>query len=310
MNALRLVVCERITPYGSDFDFSRVRAKSLELHNRAISTAKRYLRSESDLIDIFEELENDKTYLEFGETSIYQYAQRYLNLSESVICHFTSIVRKSKTVPELKEAIREGAISVSKARKIVPVLTPENKDIWLEFATSSTSKQIEKAVATENPQLIAKESIKYKTSDRLELKLGVSEEWSELLKTVKDLASQKLQRVVDTEEALKLAMECFCDRHDPLEKSRRAKTRLEKKEAKPSLPVSRPAKRRPLNAALKHAVMWRDQRRCSHVNQSGVRCAERRWLDVHHIKPVHAGGSDTLENLMTLCGQHHAMRHR
>lgn len=345
MSALKLVR-ERVSNYDSENSLSKINHRSLDIHCRAIAKAKTYLTAESDLLDIFEELENDRTYLAFGETSIYQYAQKYLNLSESVICHFTSIVRKSKSVPELKEAIREGFLSVSKARKIVPVITAENKDVWLELATSSSSREIEKAVANEIPKLLTQESITYRTADRLELKLGVSEEWYELLKITKDVASQKTQKSVDTEEALKLAMEFYLKHHDPLEKSKRAIERLEKKygiacipanqeTATPEaanqipeckienespvrpvvsrvLPVPGPVKlvrRQHLHSAIKHAVTWRDQRRCTFLHQDKSRCTAKRWLDVHHIVEVQNGGTNELANLKTLCSHHHAHMH-
>ncbi|MBI2605974.1 MAG: HNH endonuclease [Deltaproteobacteria bacterium] len=40
-----------------------------------------------------------------------------------------------------------------------------------------------------------------------------------------------------------------------------------------------------------------------------MRCEQKRWLQVHHIKPVSLGGGNTLENLTTLCSGHHRMRH-
>ena len=70
-----------------------------------------------------------------------------------------------------------------------------------------------------------KESLRFKTADRLELTLGVSEEWAETLARVKDVASQKMKRAVSTEEALLLAMSKYLDANDPLEKAKRAKAK-------------------------------------------------------------------------------------
>jgi len=36
---------------------------------------------------------------------------------------------------------------------------------------------------------------------------------------------------------------------------------------------------------------------------------QRRWLDFHHITKVSDGGLNTVENLILLCGSHHALRH-
>ncbi|MBI2605860.1 MAG: HNH endonuclease [Deltaproteobacteria bacterium] len=67
--------------------------------------------------------------------------------------------------------------------------------------------------------------------------------------------------------------------------------------------------RQPIPAATEHALALRDGGQCTAKNNQGVRCEERRWLHVHHIKHVSKGGSDAIENLTTLCSAHHKMRH-
>jgi hypothetical protein len=64
-------------------------------------------------------------------------------------------------------------------------------------------------------------------------------------------------------------------------------------------------RRRPLPAATKHRVFLKFQARCSHVDQQGERCCETKFLEIHHIKPLYAGGDDRLENLTLLCSGHH-----
>ena len=41
----------------------------------------------------------------------------------------------------------------------------------------------------------------------------------------------------------------------------------------------------------------------------GERCENRRWIDVHHVRPRSLGGANTLENLVMLCSAHHRMVH-
>ena len=45
------------------------------------------------------------------------------------------------------------------------------------------------------------------------------------------------------------------------------------------------------------------------VDSKGNRCENRRWLDVHHVVPRAAGGSNAPENLITLCSAHHRIEH-
>ena len=292
-------------------DLHSMNESSIEIHSRAMMRAKNFLKAEIEIIDSLREVEDDRTYRHFNQTSIYQYAMKTMNLSENVALTLIAIMRKSRSVPELAEAIRAGRVTTSKAKKIISVINEGNKVAWLELAETKTSKQIEKAVVSQNPMAATKESLRYRTADRLELVLGVSEEWTETLKRVKDVASQKSKDAVSTEEALLLAMNKYLETNDPLEKAKRANGKTPLVELPKVSPFSRTVnrKRKPLPAALKHAVMTRDQGQCTEHDNAGTRCENRRWLDVHHIRPLAKGGADELDNLTTLCSEHHRFEH-
>jgi predicted restriction endonuclease len=80
----------------------------------------------------------------------------------------------------------------------------------------------------------------------------------------------------------------------PLQKSSKRVLRLRKK----------------LKATCHHEVIARDGNRCTFVNERGERCAETRWLHLHHLKPVSQGGSDDSSNIVSLCSTHHALIHQ
>ena len=68
--------------------------------------------------------------------------------------------------------------------------------------------------------------------------------------------------------------------------------------------------RKPLSANQKHQVSARDEGRCTFRDVKGQRCTSERWLDTHHILEVSKGGCNDLENLTTLCSQHHDLTHQ
>ncbi|MBI2607164.1 MAG: HNH endonuclease [Deltaproteobacteria bacterium] len=68
-------------------------------------------------------------------------------------------------------------------------------------------------------------------------------------------------------------------------------------------------KRLPIPAGIEHEVAFRDGSRCRAILPNGARCESRRWLHVHHIKPVSTGGLNSAENLTALCSSHHGMQH-
>lgn len=65
--------------------------------------------------------------------------------------------------------------------------------------------------------------------------------------------------------------------------------------------------RHPLDPALKSAVLARDKFKCQCCGFGGA--AALGVLAVHHKLPVHTGGKDTLDNLVTLCLNHHILVH-
>jgi hypothetical protein len=63
--------------------------------------------------------------------------------------------------------------------------------------------------------------------------------------------------------------------------------------------------RQSIRPAVRRTVLQRDQRRCRVPG-----CFHASFLDVHHIVPRAEGGSNTVDNLLTLCGSHHRAVHR
>jgi 5-methylcytosine-specific restriction endonuclease McrA len=58
-------------------------------------------------------------------------------------------------------------------------------------------------------------------------------------------------------------------------------------------------------AAVRREVWTRDEGRCAFVGTSG-RCAERGFLEFHHLRPFAEGGETTAANLELRCRAHNA----
>lgn len=305
----------------------KMNKKILSLHERALQAVDVYKNAEAELISILQELDEYRGYLHFEASSLYDYCLRILKLSDDVACNLIAVARKSRDIPALKEAIEKKEITLSKARKIVSVLNRENQEEWLELARTETSRVIEKAVATENPQLLIKESVRYRSEDRIELKMGISEELLKKLERICDLESQKQAKSVSREDALSAAAGLYLEKNDPLRKAERSKTAITysktevpngesvqgstTQRAAKFVPGRVTLKNRPhIPAAVSHAIALRDQRQCTHVTSDGERCKNTRWLEIHHVQPKSLGGCDALDNLTTLCSSHHGFLHR
>ncbi|MCM2280242.1 MAG: HNH endonuclease [Bdellovibrionaceae bacterium] len=79
---------------------------------------------------------------------------------------------------------------------------------------------------------------------------------------------------------------------------------------RPSLRTTPQSRRRPLPAASQHHVHLRDQGSCQARLPDGAVCGSRVWLEVHHLTPRSEGGTDAVDNLLTLCRAHHQAWHQ
>lgn len=172
------------------------------LHEKATQLAQELKRCEYELIQVLHEIDLQKMYLTRGHSSLFQYVISELRLSESVTYNLITIVRKSREIPELKEEIKKGTLTLSNARKIVPILTASNKGQWLKSAATLSHRQLEKEIAKHKPELATCEHVKYTSEDRIKLQLGLSEKDMLRLRRVQDLVSQSKRKSASLEEVL------------------------------------------------------------------------------------------------------------
>ncbi len=291
----------------------------MELHERGLEVVGRYKMSEAEVLGVLQELDKTKTYLKFNCKSLFEYSRKFHKMSEPVTLNFIAVSRRATQIPELKAAIETGELTVSTARKITSVITPESQSDWISKAINLTSRALEKEVARVLPQALAPEKIKYVREDRVNLNLGLAEEVYKKLKRVQDLEAQRQSKVVNLEETLKTMIDLYLEKKDPVEKARRninasapvpghvdnfGTSHSEIKNSEKNKSGTEKKRRILIPMQLRHQINLRDQGKCSHEN-----CDQQRWLEIHHVIPVSQGGQNTLDNLKTLCSGHHKMQH-
>lgn len=189
-----------------------------EIHNEAVQVILNFKKDEVAVVRVLQKVDAYKVHRHAGYNSLFQYAVKSLGLSESQACDYIAVARKSVEVPALLEAMDQGQITISKARRISPVITEANQTEWLTCAQQSSKREIEKAVARVNPKAALPERSRYLTDHALELQLVVSEEVFDLLKKAQNLASQKSQVHCDLEATIKAVCETYIAKHDPVKK--------------------------------------------------------------------------------------------
>ena len=251
-------------------------------------------------------MEEKRGFLQYGYPSLFQYAVGAWKLTESQAYTFISIARKSREVPELKQAIDNGTLTAGQGKRIVSVITPENKNEWIAKAAEMKQRELEKEIVKEKPETVVRDTVKYVGETRVQLTCGISEKLMKELERIKDLVSQSTGKASSLEGALEAMVTLYLQRKDPVKKAERvlSKPQLSARRAK-----AENKNRKPIVSAVKHEIAMRDQGQCAHTDDKGNRCTQRRWIDFHHIRPVSDGGKDTVDNGITLCRPHHRFHH-
>lgn len=247
------------------------------LDDKARTLAKQYKKCEADLLEVLMQMEVEGAFLPLGFSGIFDYCHRALKLGEAQSYYFQRVARKSREVPALKDAIHEGRITLSKARRIESVITAEDSGEWIRKAETLSQRELEREIKKVQPEVV-RETLRPVAPSRSELRVGISEALEAKLRRLQDILGGTL------EEVLEKAVGEALDRRDPVAKAERGFLR----------------KRGP---AVKNVVHWRDGQ-CTFPG-----CTATRFLQVHHIRHRAHGGSDAPENLALLCSAHHRMTH-
>ncbi len=288
-----------------------------QIHLRALAAAASYRKAEAELIGVLQDAEVQQVYIHRGHSSLFQYVVTELGLGENTAYSLITVARKAREVPELREDIASGRITLSNARRVSSVLTQGNQIEWLGKARELSARRLDREIARVRPQASTPERASYINGDRVRLELGLSERAMLKLRRAQDLLSQSRRRPVSLEETLESMTEEFVRRRDPVERAKRHQVRRGPNEPSESVgklvtnraSTQNPPVRHPLRASVRHRVHFRDGGRCTYILSSGLRCNRSRWIDIHHKHPVSQGGTNAPENLTTLCSAHHRLVH-
>ena len=304
------------------------------LHQKIAHLARKHRLIEAELLDHLQEAEKMRLHLYRGHSSLFRYVVDELGFSDAVASNLITVARKALEVPEIKEEVRKGNLGISKLRKLCPVIDIENQKEWIQAAKTSSSREIEMKVASIKETHTPVANLRPVAKNTLRLSLDISDEAEQKLLRLKDLLSTKKGRDCTLQEVLDFALETTIEKVDPIRKAKRAKKRGEKKtkqekelnskvsksppmnkENQESIhvgkarPGTRSGSRKALPKSTVDAINRRDEAQCTYVASNSKRCTQTRWLDFHHVLEHSKGGSDDLQNLVTLCHAHHRLLH-
>lgn len=280
------------------------------LHKKAIELGHTYLNCEPMLLETLMAMAEENLFFRLGYTGMWDFLFKELHMSESQASYFQRVAQRARGIPELKEAILCGTISLSQARRIVGVIDHSNAHEWILAAKSLKQKDLERKVAQQSPRRKVREGIVPLSSDLSKLTVVITVEEEKKLERARDLVSQALQKPASYQQTVSTAVNLFLDKKDPVVKAQRASASLRTSKTDSVVENAQNPARQPIRDHVKHGVMLRDQGQCTHTDNLGVRCSQKRWIDLHHVKPFAKGGENSIENLTTLCHAHHRFQHQ
>jgi hypothetical protein len=321
-------------------DFQKGRPAS-HVHASLQESLRQLERAQQCAVLWFAEIMDRRLYRELGCSSIYQYAMKRLGFSRSRTRDFIRLAGQLEKLPAVKEAISKGELGYSKAREIVKVATPDTQDEWLRAAKRPRKELVEevkrvKHAARQDPRQGELLPGQAPVVAPRELPVGFRLELTPEQEGRRAALMERLHKLggVPTDGA-ELLLEALAALVDEKEKGPRGPIvsappfQVHVHEEKGELTVPTNAGKRKLDRPdreriqcdsavcakggrnrttipprIRREVLARDRHRCQ-----GPGCGRTRFLEIHHITPRNAGGSNDPDNLTTLCAACHRLWH-
>jgi len=249
----------------------------------------------ADLITGLAVMEHRRLYLGQGASSLYSYCVEALRLSPDAAYNREQAARAALQYPVILDDLRTGALSMTAVRVLSPVLTPENHADVLEAARFRTVRDVEHMVAG-LASGAGGERISRVT------RLGPDRYLFQFTgnQTIRDKvreAQALLRHAVPGGELAPIFERALDALITNIARARFAAV------ARPRAGRRLRPGSRAIPAAVRRAVRARDRDQCAFVGAEG-RCAERGFLQFHHLITYADGGQATVENIELRCAAH------
>jgi hypothetical protein len=307
------------------------RLSDQELLEHIVMLAQREREATAALVAHLAVLDERRLYLGEGCSSLFTYCVRVLHLSENAAYRRVTAARVVRTYPMVLELLAGGSISLTTIRVLAPELTPANHRRLLESSMHQPTREVEKIVAGLRPKPLVPSTIRQMptlaaglgpvrageaatlgevpvletrpparvavvplTATRFRIQFTASEETHDLLRRAQELLRHQIPNG-DVDEVMAKALRVLVRE---LEKAKCAVTE------RPRDGRGTDSASRHIPADVRRAVWKRDGGQCAFVGAHNRRCAERAFLEFHHLEPYGVGGRATVDNIQLRCRSH------
>ncbi len=124
---------------------------ALVIHEKLLKLVKLERRITSKVLDLLQAIENNRSYLEWGYSSLFEYLVKGLGYSESLAYQRKAALKICEAIPEVKQKLDEGSLSLTtlaRANKVLNTKTiSEKRELLLELE-NKPSFEVDKILGT------------------------------------------------------------------------------------------------------------------------------------------------------------------
>jgi hypothetical protein len=305
--------------------------KFQKVHSHLIALVQQERKLTSQILDLLQKVEDEKLYLGAGFANLFDYLVRGLGYSESLAYQRKSALRLCKEIPEIKEKINQGSLSlatIARASRVLNTKSVSEKRNLLKELENKSSRQVDKILASDlmtqnfpcsgvknqgpneltfdlNPEFVGVtnntdgNSNKALTSGALQVGVSVAASNKLLNKVTLELTEvefaqlQKLKALKSHQvKNISELVSLLVDRE--LEKYNRT-----------SNSSSKSKNPRQIKFSLKSHLLQKAKYQCQFPG-----CEQTHFLQIDHIQSVANNGTNRPENLQVLCQAHNLFKFR
>jgi 5-methylcytosine-specific restriction endonuclease McrA len=272
------------------------------------------------------EIEERRLHLVAGFSSMFDFCQQKLGMSEGEAFRRILAARLSRRFPLVLSLLASGSVNLSTLELVRERVTDENHEELLAAVARMSKREVQTYLASRFPRadepsrIRALASIEPLSEGRFKVEFTASAELREKLELCRDLMShanpsRDLAEVV--ERAVDLLLEKL--RKERLGHARKPRTAARGAENDGSTRASRAvretsvtrasstARETRVTRATRRRVFERDGVRCTYVSPEGRRCEARAFLELDHVLPKAHGGESGAANLRVRCRAHNQL---
>jgi hypothetical protein len=275
------------------------------LDQNLFTHAMKYKTALSIVLFHIAEVEKRKMYLAMGYSSLQAYLQERMNFDGGSAQRLIDSARLHLAVPNLIQSLEQKAITQSQVtllqksfRELKEPVSKELKAKLVEEIKNKSVRETEILVAkTLNIKIQESPKVSYQQNGSARFSVSLSEEQMTLLEEVRELVSNKIPNG-NWSDVLAYMAKITKENETKVIKLRPKTASEAKPEAiNPSLGLKQ-------QVLIKHKC-------CQYKDiKSGRVCGSRWNLEIDHIKPRWAGGTNDMENLRVLCSNHNKQVYR